>query len=329
MEAQQLLIAFSGIAVSTVLALVAVRLSMSLARRLNLLGRDVHKPGNVMVPKIGGLGMAVSYSVTLMLLSPRADALTLTLLASPILSAAIGLSEDFRELNPVLKPVLLALPGLVVIALGTYDPHPLIPFVGRARLTVVYPVLLVVAYSVVSNAVNSIDVVNGSLALFSIPIVALSIPVSLALGAPAPVLTAEASLLGSLLGFFVYNRYPARTFGGNVGSNLVSAAMVSFAVLGGFEVFLLVALLPAILNEAVVIASMGGLKSGKEVVKRPVLVIGGLIRDNPDLSAPLTIVRMLSTGGPVNESRVARDIGILSLLSSSLAVVTMLFAWRA
>jgi UDP-N-acetylglucosamine--dolichyl-phosphate N-acetylglucosaminephosphotransferase len=105
--------------------------------------------------------------------------------------------------------------------------------------------------------------------------------------------------------------------------------MVSFAVLGGFEVFLLVALLPAILNEAVVIASMGGLKSGKEVVKRPVLVIGGLIRDNPDLSAPLTIVRMLSTGGPVNESRVARDIGILSLLSSSLAVVTMLFAWRA
>jgi UDP-N-acetylglucosamine--dolichyl-phosphate N-acetylglucosaminephosphotransferase len=38
---------------------------------------------------------------------------------------------------------------------------------------------------------------------------------------------------------------------------------------------------------------------------------------------------MLSTGGPVNESRVARDIGILSLLSSSLAVVTMLIAWRA
>jgi UDP-N-acetylglucosamine--dolichyl-phosphate N-acetylglucosaminephosphotransferase len=142
-------------------------------------------------------------------------------------------------------------------------------------------------------------------------------------------LVAEASLLGSLLGFFVYNRYPARTFGGNVGSNFVSAAMVSFAVLGGFEIFLLVALLPAILNEAVVIASMGGLKSGKEVVKRPVLVISGLIRDNPDLSAPLTIVRMLSTGGPVKESRVARDIGILSLLSSSLAVVTMLFAWRA
>ena len=134
MEAQQLLIVFSGIAVSTVLALVAVKLSMSLARRLNLLGRDVHKPGNVMVPKIGGLGMAVSYSVTLVLLSPRADALTLTLLASPVLSAGIGLSEDFRELNPVLKPVLLALPGLVAIALGTYDPHPLIPFVGRARL---------------------------------------------------------------------------------------------------------------------------------------------------------------------------------------------------
>jgi hypothetical protein len=126
MEAQRLLIVFSGIAVSTVLALVAVRLSMSLARRLNLLGRDVHKPGNVMVPKIGGLGMAVSYSVTLMLLSPRADALTLTLLASPVLSAAIGLSEDFRELNPVLKPVLLArlsdegTPGFTKVSLTLY-----------------------------------------------------------------------------------------------------------------------------------------------------------------------------------------------------------------
>ena len=329
METQQLLTVLAGVAISLILALGAVRSSMSLARKLKLLGRDVHKPGTVLVPKIGGLGMAVSYSVTLILLSPRIDAVTLTLLASPIASAAIGLSEDFREQNPVLKPVLLALPGLVVIALGTYDPHPLIPFVGRARLTIVYPVLLVVAYSVVSNAVNSIDVVNGSLALFSIPIVALSIPVSLALDAPAQVLVAEASLLGSLLGFLFYNRYPARTFGGNVGSNLVSAAMVTFAVLGGFEVFLLVALLPAILNEAVVIVSMGGLKSGKEIVKRPVLVIGGLIRDNPDLSAPLTIVRMLSTGGPVNESKVARDIGTLSLFSSVLALVTLLVSWRA
>ncbi len=328
MEAQQLLTVSVGIAVSLIASLGAVRFSMTLARRWGLLGRDVHKPGSVLVPKIGGLGMAVSYFVTLVLLSPRVDPLTLTLLASPILSAVIGLWEDFSELNPVLKPVLLALPGLVVLSLGTYDPYPLIPFVGSARLTIVYPVLLVIAYSIVTNAVNSIDVVNGSLALFSIPIVALSIPVSLALGAPAPVLTAEAALLGSLLGFLYYNRYPARTFGGNVGSNLVSAAMVTFAVLGGFEVFLLVALLPAILNEAVIIASMGGLKSGKEVVKRPVLVIGGLIRDNPDLSAPLTVVRMLSTGGPVNESKVALDIGALSLFSSVLAVVTLLLAWR-
>ncbi len=318
----------AGIAVSFVVALGAVRSSISLARRLMILGRDVHKPGDVMVPKIGGLGMLVSYVVALLLLSHRIDAPTITLLASPAISAAIGLSEDLRELNPILKPVLLALPGLVVLALGTYDPHPLIPFVGRARLTIVYPVLLVIAYSIVSNAVNSIDVVNGSLALFSIPIVSLSIFVSLTLNVPEPVLKAEAALLGSLLGFLVYNRYPAKTFGGNVGSNFVSAAMVTFAVLGGFEVFLLVALLPAILNEAVVIASIGGLKSGKEVVKRPVLVIGGLIRDNPDLSAPLTIVRMLSAGGPVNEPKVARDIGFLSLFSSVLAVVTFLLAWR-
>ncbi|MEM2700919.1 MAG: hypothetical protein QXN60_03670, partial [Nitrososphaerota archaeon] len=79
----------------------------------------------------------------------------------------------------------------------------------------------------------------------------------------------------------------------------------------------------------IVIASMGGLRSGKEVVKRPVLVIGGLIRDNPDLSAPLTLVRMLSAGGPVDEPRIARDIGLLSLLSSSLALITFIIAWRS
>ncbi|MEM2700920.1 MAG: hypothetical protein QXN60_03675, partial [Nitrososphaerota archaeon] len=293
MDWTRLLPALAGLALSFPLALVAVRLSMSLSRRLNLLGRDAHKPGKVMVPKIGGLGMAVSYSAATLLLSQALDSVTAALLVAPLLSALIGLAEDFRELNPVLKPVLLALPGLVIVALGAYDPHPLIPFVGKARLTLLYPVLLVVSYSVVANAVNSIDVVNGSLALFSLPVLALSIPVSLLAGSPQQVVVAETALLGSLLGFLVYNRYPARTFAGNVGSNLVSTCAVTFAVLGGFEVFLLVALLPAIVNEAIVIASMGGLRSGKEVVKRPVLVIGGLIRDNPDLSAPLTLVRML------------------------------------
>ncbi|MEM2269912.1 MAG: hypothetical protein QXP93_03725, partial [Nitrososphaerota archaeon] len=250
MDWTRLLPALAGLALSFPLALVAVRLSMSLSRRLNLLGRDAHKPGKVMVPKIGGLGMAVSYSAATLLLSQALDSVTAALLVAPLLSALIGLAEDFRELNPVLKPVLLALPGLVIVALGAYDPHPLIPFVGKARLTLLYPVLLVVSYSVVANAVNSIDVVNGSLALFSLPVLALSIPVSLLAGSPQQVVVAETALLGSLLGFLVYNRYPARTFAGNVGSNLVSTCAVTFAVLGGFEVFLLVALLPAIVNEA-------------------------------------------------------------------------------
>ncbi|MEN3048590.1 MAG: hypothetical protein ABDH63_07435 [Candidatus Caldarchaeales archaeon] len=309
---------------SAAASLVLVRLSIALGERLGLKGRDVHKPYEVRVPKIGGLGMAAAYTATVLLLALDQPASRLLALTSvPVLSAAFGLLEDFKELNPYVKPLLLTLPGVVVVLLGAYDPHPLLPIVGRVRLTILYPLLLVVAYSVVANAVNSVDVVNGSLALFTVSMSSAFLA-ALALRGPQDLQVAAAALLGASLGFLYYNWYPARTFSGNVGSNFVASALLTLAIIAGLEVFLLVALLPAILNEAFIIASMGGLKSGKSVVKRPILVLGGVIRDNPDVSAPLTLVRMLAAGGGLDERRASLGIGAVTAFSCALALVTLL-----
>ncbi|MCS6787766.1 MAG: hypothetical protein NZ733_00535 [Aigarchaeota archaeon] len=308
---------------SVAASLVLVRLSMILGERLGLKGKDVHKPYEVYVPKIGGLGMAAAYTAAVLVFAPDLPSDRLLALTSvPALSAAIGLFEDFRELNPYVKPVLLAVPGVVVVLLGAYDPHPVLPIVGRVRLTILYPLILVAAYSVVANAVNSVDVVNGSLALFAVSM-SCSFLAALALRGPQDLQVVAAALLGASLGFLYYNWYPARTFSGNVGSNLVASAFLTLAVTAGLEVFLLVALLPAILNEAFIIASMGGLKSGKNVVKRPILVLGGVIRDNPDVSAPLTLVRMLAAGGDLDERRASLGIGAVTAFSCALALITL------
>ncbi|MCS7094905.1 MAG: hypothetical protein NZ988_03740 [Thaumarchaeota archaeon] len=308
------------------LALVLVRVSMSLSNRLGLVGRDVHKPYTVYVPKIGGVGVVISYvAVVSTLTYHQSIQHLLALVAVPAISSVFGLLEDFRELNPYLKPLLLAIPGVLMVTLGTYDPYPVLPIIGKVRLTILYPLILVIAYSVVTNAVNSIDVVNGSLAFFAIA-TSCTLLAALTLGGAIPELQlAAAALLGSVLGFLRYNWYPARTFAGNVGSNFVASSLLTLAVLGKLEVLVLVALLPAILNEALIITSVGGLKSGKRIVKRPILVLSGVIRDNPDVSAPLTLIRMLAAGGDLNERRVSIAIGALTAFSCVLALATLLF----
>ncbi|MDW8041390.1 MAG: hypothetical protein RMJ75_01115 [Nitrososphaerota archaeon] len=306
-------------------SVVLVRIAMHVGNALGLRGRDAHKPYEVYVPKIGGLGMVIAYvAVVALLTGDQQVHYLLALTVVPAASAALGLLEDFRELNPYLKPLLLALPGVMLVVMGAYDPHPVLPIVGKVRLTILYPVLLVVAYSIVTNAVNSVDVVNGSLALFTVATACTLLAAMTLRGSPIELQIATASLLGSAVGFLFYNWYPARTFSGNVGSNFVASSVLTLAVLGKLEVLLLVVLLPAILNEALIIASVGGLKSGKNVVKRPILVLRGVIRDNPDVSAPLTLVRMLAAGGELDEKRVSLSIGALTAFSCALGLVSLL-----
>jgi len=317
------------VAVATGLAVASLTLSLTLTRLIayrlrypRLMGVDVHKSGRPLVPRVGGLALTASYTASMLIywILDRGPA-ALTLLSSPLIAAAVGLVEDLRELNPFVKPILLMLPAIPVIALSTYNPYPAIPFVGGARLTIIYPVLIFAAYTVVANAVNSVDVLNGSLVLSSLPPLILLATISLLEGS-VPSGLSSITLAAALLGFLRYNWFPAKVFSGNIGSNLVAAVITTSTITARLEVVTLVALLPHILNEFLIIVSMGGIRSGKSFASRPVRLVRGMLAGGVGVGDPITLVRLLTLAGPLREPEVSKRLGVICSYAAGLAAVT-------
>ncbi|MEM0444958.1 MAG: hypothetical protein QXY54_03210 [Nitrososphaerota archaeon] len=319
----------AGVMILSVISslIISMVLSGLLAHHLRsprFMGVDVHKPEKPRIPKIGGLALAAAYGVVMLMnMLVGGGSAELVLLVSPLIAAVIGLLEDARELNPLAKPLLLLLPALPVLLLSTYNPYPIIPIIGGVRITLIYPILVLVAYTVVANAINSVDVLNGSLALSALPILLLLAALSWLEGVFGAA-TACLVLSAALLGFLRYNWYPAKIFGGNVGSNLVAAVVTTVAIVARLEVVTMVALLPHILNEFFIIVSMGGLKSGKSLASRPIEFVSGLIVASRKPSDPLTLVRLIASQRPMSEVAISKSIAVISIYSSLLAAATYL-----
>jgi UDP-N-acetylglucosamine--dolichyl-phosphate N-acetylglucosaminephosphotransferase len=227
-------------------------------------------------------------------------------------------------LSPKLKPALTALAAVPILLLGTYDPHPVFPVLGAFRLTILYPALVLFAIAVPANAVNMLDVLNGSMS-GTLTIISFTLAVVLAFSEKMTATGLALALFGSLLAFYVFNRYPARVFGGDAGSLAAGAAVGALAVIGRIELVAIVALTPYIMNAFYGLASIGRLYERREIKPRPVRLRGnGLLEATTDRHAPVTLTRLILAEGPMSEQRIVRIMQLLTALSSVLAVLAFL-----
>jgi len=321
------LLLFISFILSALLSYALVPFVKNLAKKANLFGVDVHKSWRPLIPKIGGIAIFVGVIVSILITSflfNMVDNRVLAFIISTELAAIVGLWEDFRELNPVLKPVLLALVGLPIVFMGAYYPYPNLPFVGKRTLTILYPILVPIAFTIVTNAINSMDVLNGSMTFTSLVAASNIFLITLIKGNVLPAYLC-ASLLGSLAVFAYYNKYPAKLFPGNIGSLYVGASLISIAIIGSVEIALLVTILPQITNEFHIIYSMRGFRSAKNLSERPVFVENDMLTANPSKKAPLTLVRMLTSKCSLSESEAVKMLVIISIFSAILALITEFF----
>lgn len=319
-----LLLLFTSFVLSALISYTLMPFVKSLAKKTNLLGVDVHKSWKPLVPKVGGISVFVGATASVLITSflfNMMDNRILAFVISTGLAAIVGLWEDFKELNPILKPVLLALVGLPIIFMGAYHPYPNLPFVGKVMLTILYPLLIPIAFTIVTNAINSMDVLNGSMTFTSIVAISTIFLITLLKG---NILSAYLciALLGSLAVFAYYNKYPAKFFPGNVGSLYVGASLISIAIIGSVEIALLITILPQITNEFHIIYSMRGFRSAKNLSERPVIVENGMLSANPSKKAPLTLVRMLTSRCSLSENETVKMLIIISIISAILALIT-------
>ena len=292
-----------------------------------IIGIDVHKLDKPKIPELCGITIVLGVTVSAIIFSlfyPEQNMWILAFVSSTLIAAIVGILDRITKIGPRLKPALVALGAIPIIFLAVYNPYPEFPFIGATRLTIIYPLLIPIALAVTANSVNMLDVFNGSMTgTCSIAILGMIICMLMMGRVDAAALAA--GLLGSLLAFHIFNKYPAKVFAGDVGSLFIGASIGVLAIYGRIEVAAITAMMPHIMNAFYGLATVGRLYERKEISTRPIRVLeDGRLEVNKDSKAPITLARMILAQRPLKEFEVTRRMFILSAVSAILAVFTQL-----
>ncbi|WP_069808124.1 glycosyl hydrolase family 4 [Vulcanisaeta thermophila] len=300
-------------AVSFMVSLITVYL-VSRIRSPSLLGLDVHKPYRVYVPRIGGVSVITSM-VTVAVLSYLFNDLRLFALSLVTVTVGlIGLIDDLRGLPVGVRVFIPLIPALIIPFITHYYVYILL--IGHVHNFFVVAALSMLAVTVMANAVNMLDVVNGVVPSSTLIIIVISGLVSYLAGFTFA-LPATLVIVASLLPLLAFNWYPARVFNGNSGSYAIGALIGAFMVLYNAGTQGVIASLPYIINGFIIVISARGFKP-KETLLRPTIVNDGIIHANRARGSPYTLVKLLVMRRPKTEREVIRDL-LLMFVASGVA----------
>ncbi|MEM1691155.1 MAG: hypothetical protein QXE91_01355 [Thermofilaceae archaeon] len=319
-------------------ALVLTPLTARVMKKLGHLRTDVHKREQPKVPYSGGAALFASvipFLIAFALLQWGSTVRVCVLLASSSTAFLLGLIDDFKVLGGKVKMLLSLLTAVPLAAAYILWPdvvqlgRPLVPLLGRLRLTIIYWLLLPLVAAGPANVVNMLDVFNGVMPATTFLTATTMAFASLVVGNVEGVVLL-APLIGALLGYLPYNKWPARILNGDSGSLFVGAYIGAVAALIHLEFIAAIALIPHILNGALVIISVGGFKEHREMKGRPVKILPDYrLAASSDLEAPISLTRLiLAIDGPLDERAIVRRLIALSAVSCALAAFSSLLIPR-
>ena len=305
-------------AVSFIISLATVYV-VSRVRNPRLLAPDVHKPYRVLVPKIGGVSiLAATAFITLMAYLINDDRL-LALGLVTLTVGLIGLADDLRGLPVSVRVFLPLIPSLIIpVVVHGYI---YILLIGHVHNFFVVAFLSMLAVTVMANAVNMLDVMNGIVPTSTLMIITVSGLISYMVGF-GYALPVTLVLILTVLPLAIFNWYPAKVFNGNVGSYALGAMMGAFMVLYNAGTQGVISALPYIINGFLIVITARGFKP-RETLKRPVIVNDGVIHANRVPGSPTTLVKLIVMRRPKTEREVVRDV-LLLFLATSLASLSLL-----
>jgi UDP-GlcNAc:undecaprenyl-phosphate GlcNAc-1-phosphate transferase len=188
--------------------------------------RKIHNPG---IPRLGGVAIFVSFTITLLLSGNTSPELPINyLLTACIMLFAIGIKDDLAGVGHHTKFVIELIAGLILVIPGNIRLNNLHNLFGIYELSyfpsVVLSVLIIIF---VINAFNLIDGIDGLAATTGI--IVNSVFTLLFINLHHYELAAVSlALIGAILGFLKFNLTPAKIFMGDTGSlliGLISAVM--------------------------------------------------------------------------------------------------------
>ncbi len=289
---------------------------------------DAHKRDKPMIPRpagpviMAGIGAAeiVLYLLTM-------NTAVLAVLLSTVIAFAVGYVDDSRMMPGWFKPVALLAAAIPLVSLelyvgGVHEDSLNLVF-GRAFIPLLYIPLIFVIMPITGNTINSIDVLNGVASGFII-IAMIPLLASIAIFGSHEVFLAALPLLFAAVAFYKYHKFPSRIFPGDSGTLLFGAMYGALAIAGSSEIIGVIALLPAVMNSFLFLASVRRIVEHRQIKERPTILMNDFkLAASKDKSAPATLVRLILADGPLDEKAVGCQIFKLATLTALLAFATI------
>jgi UDP-N-acetylglucosamine--dolichyl-phosphate N-acetylglucosaminephosphotransferase len=317
-----------------------------------MVGHDVNKRGRPTVAELGGIASLFAFSISLSLVvgleklgpggleePPYLAAISVFFIAS-----MIGLIDDISNIKQRVKAVAVVFAALPLLLVhyklgivdgefgGTFDVagNALIalPFGGildfRTVPLLYWLVLVPIGVTGVANAMNMSAGYNG-LESGQIAVVGGSLLVVSVLRGTLESVLIFSALLGAALGLYWFNRHPAKVFVGDIGTLGLGAAIAAGAIIGGIEVWGLIAIAPAF-YEAGATFYYGAVKRNgnrREACHNPRIARDGTLSP-PKGAERYTLAYLLLSRRPMKEPRLVATLLALYALSGVAAIVLSL-----
>lgn len=227
--------------------------------RAGFVGRDMNKADRRNIPNVGGFAIVFGLSTGVLLavglhtfsgtfsghFSPP---LILAAFSTILLMSLIGVFDDLFSIHQLIKTVLPLIAALPLVAVNAGTTSMDIPLIGTIDFGVLYALVLIpIGITGASNVTNMLAGFNGleagmgSVACLSLGIIAL-------LTGKTESAILLFSMLGALLAFLYYNRYPAKVFMGDGGTLVIGAVLASAVIIGNYEMAGVIVILPYTLD---------------------------------------------------------------------------------
>ncbi len=294
-------------------------------RAVGIFGIDVHKPNKPEISEMGGFAIygGIVTALTVMAFAGFNVQVLMVALLVISLSTIVGVLDDTMKLGAKEKPILGYLAGIPLILTARDNPYIMLPFLGIVWLGLAW--LPVVPFGVTggANAVNTFAGFNGMEVGCGAIVTASLVIVGLVVLPPKGAIEGMlilAALLGALLGFFIYNKYPAKIFCGDTGTLCIGSAIAVGVIASKIEFFALIALLPYIINYSMVHFSVKKLTESHSFTATQVTEEGYLI-PSKSYSVRKNLSDYILKRKPMREPQLVRTLWLMCGVSGSLSIL--------
>jgi UDP-N-acetylglucosamine--dolichyl-phosphate N-acetylglucosaminephosphotransferase len=240
---------FSGV-IAFIITLYLTSKIIPILKKQNIVNHDLNKKESPLIPEMGGIGVIFAFFLAMnfsLYWNTSLDHRILAMILFTIMGVSfVGILDDFLDLHQMIKSIL---PFFIAIPLGiTFIDKTLnLPFAGSVPVGVWMVLLIPMGITTITNLTNILEGFNGLGVGLGMIITATLIAISFITN-EMDGLILFIPLLGALLGFFYFNRYPSRIFPGDTLMFFQGAVIGCGAIIGNLKTIAAILYIPLLIE---------------------------------------------------------------------------------